>query len=60
MPQGVVCLMMAHATASDPAHGATAATAASRSSRLLNDSSLPWSCCTSRIPGSEVAYSAAA
>ena len=38
-PQGVVCLMMAHA--GRLAQAATVATAASRSSRLLNDSSLP-------------------
>ena len=60
MPHGVVCLMMAHAARSDLLHGATARMAASKSSRLLNDSSLPWSCARSRIPGSSVAYSAAA
>jgi len=62
MPHGVVCLMMAHAARSAPLvlQGATASSPASRSNRLLNDSSLPESCSRSRMPGSFVAYSAAA
>ena len=58
MPQGVVCLMMQQAGRLGQL--ATAHIAASRSSRLLKESSFPWRWSRSRIPrGSSVTYSAA-
>ena len=58
MPHGVVCLMTPQA--GRVVQQATAPMAASMSSRLLKESSLPWRWVRSRIPrGSSVTYSAA-